>query len=137
MSLKESIESFFSNYQINFEKLDLNLVRNYYVLPTQMSMIGRFTVFNTDEEFNLEFKPMFEALKLSGFKRAKFQNRSYSKLNSDHVLVSMGWKFYDHEDVDLSEFASIYNMKNINNEWKIISVILHNIHKQVILSQEF
>ncbi len=69
---------------------------------------------------------MFEALKLSGFVKAKHLGRSFSKLNPDQVLVSVAWKFYNSDD-EISEFATIYNLKNIDGEWKIISVILHNI----------
>ena len=137
MSLNQSISQFFSDYQEAFEKLNLEQVRNYYALPCQMSMIGRVSALNNEKEFYTEFEPMFEALSQSGFYRAQYNQRSFAKLNKDQVLVSMGWKFYNHDNIEISEFAVIYDLKLIEDDWKIINVILHNIYKLVPLPDTF
>lgn len=58
---------------------------------------------NTDEQFHLEFMPMFEALIQACFHHAKYRKRSFSKLNSkfnsDLSLVSIQWEFYTIDDV--------------------------------------
>jgi hypothetical protein len=99
-------------------------------------MIGRISGLNTAKEFDLEFKPMFEALKLSSFDKAVLCHK-VNKLNNDRCLVSFAWKFYNKQGIELSKVSSIYNLKQLDGEWKIISVILHNYYKYVALTENF
>ena len=135
--LKDSINQLFDLYQAAFEAFDLKGVRKYYELPCQLTTPGRIITLNNDLEFKQEFSRLFDAIRDTSFIRAISDRKTYSQLNQKHLLISMNWSFLDNKENILAKFSALYSLMNINDEWKITSVVSYDFDKLVVLTAEW
>jgi hypothetical protein len=116
----------FTDYSIDFGKLDSNLIPTYFHLPSMLMTSKIVAPMGDENQVKKVFTQLFEKLKHDKFKESKLDSLNISKVSENQAIVTGVATRYREDDSVLEHFGLTYTLRNTNQGWKIIVGVLHD-----------
>jgi hypothetical protein len=123
--MKSQLEALFNNYIDAFESYSLDAARRCYALPCVLTTPDKMLVLTTEQGFSDEFNEIFSSLKQAGFKQVGWRSPSFHDYGNGLISVAIPWHFYNNQSQEFASFIGLYQVSNINNQLRIVSVTSH------------
>jgi len=127
------ITQLYRQYIESFSRLDINAVKQCYVLPCTLSTPDKVVLLDNESTFEQEFSDIFNMLKQENITGFKTSNASFSQINDNLVVVNVDWQFLQQANNLFTEFTAIYHLTKCNDEFKIATVISQDINQAISL----
>jgi hypothetical protein len=116
----------FTDYSIDFGKLDPNLIPVYFHLPAMLMTAEIVAVMTDENKVKDVFKQLFDKLKLDKFKESKLDSLKISEVSQNQAIVTGVATRYREDGSVLEHFGLTYTLRHTDNGWKIIVGVLHD-----------
>lgn len=140
-SMKNILETFFSNYLKAFESYDLAAVSNCYAIPCTLNTPEKIVLIDDIDSCQKEFDAIFKQLKQENMKEIRVEQSSFIKMSNDLVLASINWQFVDVGGEFFASFCAVYYIvvEETQNQksCKIVNIASHHDESSIKLASSF
>ncbi len=124
----------FQDYIAGFKSYNLNVIKNCYHLPCSLHTPDKIAYLVEDKDFEEEFLNIFLVLKQGNTKDIRVTKATFSEYIDGSVDVCIDWQFVDEKGEVFADFCAFYHVVNLEKNYKIISVVSHELSNSVELS---
>ena len=133
----EKIISLFNNYLNAFKEYDLTKVIACFHLPSTLQTPDKVALLTDISVCQQEFNEVFTQLQHAKTRDIIARKASYSAITRGLALVCIDWDFIDDEGEVFADFCAVYHITLLENEWKIINVVSHELSNSINLTNTF
>jgi hypothetical protein len=129
------LSTLFANYIHAFSMMNMQAVRDCYLLPCTLNTPDKVVLLNGEQCFQDEFKQIFDLLASENIVAFKVSNATFDEVTENTTVAAVDWQFLDNANNLFTEFTAIYHLTKSNTNFKIINVVSQDISQSITLSQ--
>jgi hypothetical protein len=133
----QQLVNLFQEYILAFKQYDLVAMLQCYQLPCTLHTPDKIAYLASNESFEQEFKDIFTVLQHANTQKILATKASYSLSVNNAIDVCIDWAFVDDEGEVFADFCAFYHLIEIARQYKIVSVVSHELSNSVALSHDF
>lgn len=124
----------FQQYIDAFQAYDYNGIRDCYHLPCVLHTPEKIAYLSDEQVFKQEVSEILLLLKNAKIKHLQAINASYDVVSEHSINACIDWEFIDTDGKVFTDFTAFYQIENIKENFKIISVVSHDLSNSVKLN---
>ena len=132
--IEAQLKKLFLHYISAFKCYDLANVKTCYTLPCTLHTPDKIAYLDNEQVFNQEFNDIFLVLKQANTENIIATKATYNINENLTVDVCIDWAFIDNKGEVFADFTAFYHLINLDDTFKIISVVSHQIENSLELS---
>jgi hypothetical protein len=130
----KQLGNLFQEYISAFKEYDLSAVQQCYQLPCTLHTPDKIAYLTSDVSFKQEFDDIFTVLRHANTQNIIATKATYSLGLLDTIDVCIDWAFIDDKNEVFADFCAFYHLVKVEEQYKIISVVSHNLSNSVVLT---
>ncbi len=127
------LDNLFQAYISAFKHYDLSAVQTCYQLPCTLHTPDKIAYIANNASFKQEFDDIFTVLRHANTEEIIATKASYSLAANDSIDVCIDWAFVDDTKEVFADFCAFYHLVKVAEQYKIISVVSHDLSNSVTL----
>ena len=131
--LEQALIKLFKDYIAAFEQYNSSAARACYHLPCTLHTPDKIAYLSDRENFDKEFEEIFIVLKHANTKKIIPIAASYNNSSHSSVDICVDWAFIDDKDEVFADFTAFFHVIEIAEQFKIVSVVSHDLTNSVEL----
>jgi hypothetical protein len=132
----QQLDNLFQAYISAFKQYDLSAVKQCYQLPCTLHTPDKIAFLADDVSFKQEFDDIFTVLRHANTQNIIATRATYSIGIGESVDVCIDWAFIDDKKEIFADFCAFYHLVNVEGQYKIISVVSHDLSNSVALMND-
>ena len=133
----KQIETLFEHYLVAFSHCDLDAVVACYHIPCTLHTPDNMVLVKNIDDCRQALNEIFIQLKQANTTKIVARNASYMSINDNLLLACVDWDFIDDQGQVFADFCAVYHITLLENEWKIINVVSHELSNSINLTNTF
>ena len=133
--ITSALENLFQRYLTAFKCYDLSTLTQCYQLPCTLHTPDKVAYLASESDFEQEILQIFAVLQQAKISDINITKATYSESVNGAVDVCIDWLFYDEHGEVFADFCAFYHITNIEQEFKIMSVVSHELTNSVELAE--
>jgi len=131
--IEQQLKKLFEDYILAFKQYDLKAVQACYHLPCTLHTPDKIAYLDNDEHFAQEFKDIFTVLQHANTDEIVTTKATYSHSINSSLDICIDWAFIDNKGEVFADFTAFYHVVKTEQQFKIISVVSHDLSNSVEL----
>jgi len=133
----QQLDNLFQKYISAFKQYDLLAVQDCYQLPCTLHTPDKIAYLADNASFKREFDDIFTVLQHANTDNIIATKATYSLGIGDTLDVCIDWAFIDDKKEVFADFCAFYHLVKVDQQYKIISVVSHDLSNSVALMFDF
>jgi len=117
----------FHRYAQTFEKLNPSTVLSFYHYPAILVSPNKTVAINNWVEGLVTFTFVMLDLKWRGYDHSKTESLSVRQLSDTLAIISGTVIRFKQDETELERFGLAYTLLQVENQWKIVAGMLHDV----------
>jgi len=130
----QALVNLFENYIAAFQQYDMQAVKDCYQLPCTLHTPDKIAYLANESCFEKEFLDIFTVLQHAKTQYIRVTKATCSASLNNTVDVCIDWAFIDDKAEVFADFCAFYHLVQIEQQFKIVSVVSHDLSNSVELS---
>jgi hypothetical protein len=130
----QQLDNLFQAYILAFKQYDLSAAQQCYQLPCTLHTPDKVAYLASDASFKQEFEDIFTVLRHANTQNIIATKATYSLGVVDTIDVCIDWAFIDDKEEVFADFCAFYHLVKVEEQYKIISVVSHDLSNSVTLT---
>jgi len=130
----QPLDNLFQEYISAFKQYDLSAVQHCYQLPCTLHTPDKIAYIADEASFKQEFEDIFTVLQHANTVNIVATKATYSLREGDTLDVCIDWAFIDDKKEVFADFCAFYHLVKVEQQYKIISVVSHDLSNSVALT---
>jgi hypothetical protein len=131
--LEQALIKLFKDYISAFEQYNFTAAQACYHLPCTLHTPDKIAYLSDSESFDKEFEEIFIVLEHAKTKKIIPTAASFNNSVNSSVDVCVDWAFIDDKGEVFADFTAFYHVIKIADQFKIVSVVSHDLSNSVEL----
>jgi len=134
--INQQLDNLFKVYISAFKHYDLLAVQQCYQLPCTLHTPDKIAYIVDNVRFKQEFDDIFTVLRHANTQNIIATKATYSLGVGEAIDVCIDWAFIDDKKEVFADFCAFYHLVKIEEQYKIISVVSHDLSNSVTLMND-
>jgi hypothetical protein len=134
--INQQLDNLFQEYISAFKQYDLSAVQNCYQLPCTLHTPDKIAYLADNRSFKQEFDDIFTVLQHAKTENIIATKSTYNIGVGETIDVCIDWAFIDDKKEVFADFCAFYHLIKIGEQYKINSVVSHDLSNSVTLAFE-
>ena len=131
--ISHTLATLYQRYIQAFAQLDIEAVKQCYLMPCTLSTPDKVVLLDSDDKFNQEFTQIFKLISAENITAFKTSNASYDVITPSVIVAAIDWQFLTNANNVFTEFTAIYHLTKQGDDIKIINVISQDVSQSITL----
>ncbi len=131
--ISNTLASLYQRYIQAFAQLDIDAVKQCYLMPCTLNTPDKVVLLDSDDKFNQEFAQIFAVIQAENIVGFKTSNASYDVVSPSVIVAAIDWQFLTSANTLFTEFTAIYHLTKQGDDIKIINVISQDVSQSITL----
>ncbi|MDG1752839.1 MAG: hypothetical protein P8I03_14460 [Thalassotalea sp.] len=128
-----ALVNLFLRYTAAFKCYDLSTVKQCYQLPCTLHTPDKVVYLASEIDLEKEFIQIFTVLQNAKISDIKITKATFNVSVNGAIDMCIDWAFIDENNKVFTDFCAFYHLVEIEEQFKIISVVSHELSNSVEL----